>query len=74
MNKEDYESIYANEITWTCVLSDGKLQKLQPNGHLKQVSYEERLEYCEQVKKIRLNESDKQVYLILNWILLKKMY
>lgn len=61
MNKEEYEFKYSSEITWSCVLSDGSLQNLQPNGHLKQVGYEERLEYCEQVKNVRLSEADKQV-------------
>lgn len=61
MDKEDYDLKYANEITWSCVLSDGTMHKLQSNGNLKYVTYEERLEYCELVKSVRLAESDKQV-------------
>lgn len=61
MDKEDYDLKYANEITWSCVLSDGTMHKLQSNGNLKYVTYEERLEYCELVKSVRLAESDKQI-------------
>jgi len=61
MDKEEYELKYENEITWSCVLSDGTMHKLQPNGHQKNVSYEERGLYCKQVKAVRLSEFDKQV-------------
>lgn len=61
MSKEEYDLKYANEITWSCVLSDGSLHKFEPNGNLKNVSYEERLTYCEKVKQIRMSESDKQL-------------
>ena len=63
IDKLEYELKYANELTWSCTLSDGSLFKLQPstNGNFKTVTYEERLDYCEKVKKIRLGESDKQV-------------
>ena len=39
MDKEDYELKYESEITWSCVLSDGTIHKLQPNGNLKCVIY-----------------------------------
>ncbi len=61
MEKEDYQLKFHNEITWSCVLSDGTMHNLQPNGHQKFVSYEERSMYCEQVKAVRLSEFDKQV-------------
>ncbi len=61
MSKSDYDLKYASEITWSCILSDGTLYKFEQNGHLKNVAYEERLDYCEKVKKIRLSESDKQI-------------
>lgn len=61
MDKLEYELKYGSEITWSCTLSDGTLHKLQPNGNMNPVSYEERIDYCEQVKNVRLNESDKQV-------------
>jgi E3 ubiquitin-protein ligase HECTD3 len=66
MNKTEYEMNYGSEITWSCTLSDGTLHKLKPNGNSKSVSYDERLDYCEQVKKVRMSEFDKQV--ILNFI------
>ncbi len=61
IDKKEYSLKYENEITWSCVLSDGNLFNLKPNGSHKKVAYEERLEYCEQVKLARLSESDKQV-------------
>lgn len=60
MDKTEYELNYS-EITWSCTLSDGTTYKLKEDGLNKFVSFEDRLEYCEQVKKIRMNESDKQV-------------
>ena len=61
IDKSEYEQKYGGEMTWSCTLSDGTQHKLQPNGNLKPVTYEERIEYCDKVKKIRLSESDKQV-------------
>lgn len=69
IDKLEYELKYANELNWSCTLSDGSLFKLQPsiNGNIGTVSYEERLDYCEKVKKIRLCESDKQVKWHYRW-------
>lgn len=61
MDQQEYELKYANEITWTCTLSDGTLHMIEPDGNSRLVNYEERLDYCEKVKRIRLSESDKQV-------------
>ena len=61
MDQMEFEMKYANEITWSCTLSDGTLFNLKPDGSSKSVAYEERLEYCDLVKKTRLSESDKQV-------------
>ena len=61
INKNDYELKYGELRTWTCLLSDGTVYKLKEDGADKLVSYEERLEYCEMVKRVRMNESDKQV-------------
>ena len=54
---------FANEKTWSCILSDGSLHELKPNGSHLPVPYEERLDYCEAVKKARINESNRQVSL-----------
>lgn len=62
LDKNEYESSYS-EITWSCTLSDGTLHKLKEDGNLKPVAYDERIDYCDQVKKIRMNESDNQVFL-----------
>ncbi|CAF0837663.1 unnamed protein product [Brachionus calyciflorus] len=61
LDEFEYDDKYSNEITWSCVLSDGTLFKLRPDGNLINVKYDERLDYCEQVKKIRMSESDKQI-------------
>lgn len=61
LDQTEYDLKYANEITWSCTLSDGTLFLIKPNGNSILVKYEERLEYCEQVKKVRMTESDKQV-------------
>ena len=63
LNKTEYDQNYGEEITWSCTLSNGTLYKLRPNGNQLPVTYEERLEYCQQVKHIRLNESDRKVCL-----------
>jgi hypothetical protein len=60
-DRTEYDVKYASEITWSCNLSDGTLHKLKPSGDKKSVLYEERLDYCHQVKQVRLAESDKQV-------------
>ena len=62
INKQDYELKYGELRTWTCLLSDGSVHKLKEDGADKLVSYEERLEYCDMVKQVRMNEADKQVY------------
>ena len=61
MDKNEYENKFANEKTWSCTLSDGTNYDLKPNGSQLPVLYEERVEYCEAVKKARLSESDRQV-------------
>ncbi len=69
IDKQDYELKYENEITWSCVLSDGTLHNMQTNGNQKYVTYNERIDYCEQVKRIRLAESDKQIEAIRKGLL-----
>jgi E3 ubiquitin-protein ligase HECTD3 len=64
MTREEYEEYYGKEKTWTCILSDGTIYKMDSNSSTSQssiVSYEERLDYCQQVKRIRMSESDKQI-------------
>ena len=61
LDRVDYELTYGNEITWTCVLSDGTQHKLRPDGNQHPVAYDDRLDYCDQVKRVRLAECDKQV-------------
>jgi E3 ubiquitin-protein ligase HECTD3 len=61
LERGDYELKYGAEITWSCNLSDGSLCRLKPSGEKRPVAYEERLEYCAQVRHARLTESDRQV-------------
>lgn len=63
-SREEYDSKYAESRTWTCTLSDGTLCTLKDGGSDKCVTFDERLEYCEMVKKVRMSESDKQVYFL----------
>lgn len=61
IDKDEYELKYAKERTWSCILSDGSCVELRDNGLNEYVLYEDRLEYVEKVKEIRLNESNKQL-------------
>ena len=61
MNEIDYNLKYAKEKTWSCILSDGTCYELKTNGSEEFVTYQDRLAYIEQVKKVRLSECDKQV-------------
>jgi E3 ubiquitin-protein ligase HECTD3 len=77
LERAEYELNYGSEITWSCTLSDGTLCKLKPNGQSKPVAYEDRLDYCEQVKKARLAESDKQIEALkrgLHFVLSKHIF
>ena len=60
-SSEEYNSKYADDITWTCVLSDGSVQKLKSEGSAKCVRYEERMDDCGRVRSARLAEFDEQV-------------
>ena len=61
VSEEDYNIKFAKEKTWNCILSDGSNYELKPNGNEEYVSYQDRLEYIEMVKKARIRESDRQV-------------
>jgi hypothetical protein len=61
MDQNEYSLKYADIITWSCVLGDGTVYEIKPQGNQIQVGYSDRLEYCDKVKQIRLAESDKQV-------------
>jgi E3 ubiquitin-protein ligase HECTD3 len=61
ISRNDYELKYSKEKTWSCILSDGTCVELKENGLNEYVLYEDRLEYIEKVKEMRLNESNKQL-------------
>ena len=63
MDKEGYDAYFSEERVWTTVLSDGSTVPLKPDGADLSVRYEDRLEYCAIVKKLRMTEADKQVCL-----------
>lgn len=60
LSLKEYESKYGQSRTWTCTLSDGTLYKLKENTSENFVTFNERLEYCELVKRVRMNEADNQ--------------
>lgn len=62
MDEEAYD-IHCSERTWSVVLSDGTPLELQSGGSDAPVLYSERLQYAEQAREARMNESDQQVSL-----------
>lgn len=59
---EDHFNVhFANERTWTTVLSNGSAVSLKPNGAELPLSFADREEYIQLVKESRMNESKLQV-------------
>ncbi len=61
MDEEEYNLKFAKEKTWSCTLSDGTNYELKLDGNDEYVTYKDRLDYIELVKKARIYESEKQV-------------
>lgn len=61
MEKGKFDSTFLGVLNFTTVLSNGDTVDLVPEGEGKLVSYEDRLQYCELVKEIRMKESEKQI-------------
>ena len=61
LDKEGFEAYFSEERNWTVVLSDGSVISLKPEGTDKYVTHADVKEYCQLVKKHRMQESQKQV-------------
>ena len=59
----DEETFNAVERTWSTLLSDHTIIVLQmdADGNSLPLKYEDRVEYCNEVRKARMTESDEQV-------------
>ena len=60
MTREKFEGAFAGALDYTTVLSNGETVSLIPDGE-KMVTYDDRLEYCNLVKKKRMIESKLQI-------------
>lgn len=61
MDRERFESTFEGVLNFTTVLSGGATVNLLSTTEERWVTYDDRLEYCELVKQVRLKESEKQV-------------
>ncbi|XP_072048843.1 E3 ubiquitin-protein ligase HECTD3-like isoform X2 [Amphiura filiformis] len=61
MDKETFTAHFADELTYTTVLSDHRLVDLKNNGSGVKVQYEERMEFCQLMQEARTQESSAQV-------------
>jgi E3 ubiquitin-protein ligase HECTD3 len=61
MTREIFDSTFADILNFTAVLSNGETVDLVPNGENRYVTYDDRLEYCQLVKDVRMKESKAQI-------------
>ncbi|XP_046853196.1 E3 ubiquitin-protein ligase HECTD3-like [Xenia sp. Carnegie-2017] len=61
MDKEKFSEKFADVLTYTAVLSDGKIVPLVCNGEEKVVRFEDRIEYAELLEVARMCECDEQI-------------
>ena len=61
MTRETFDSTFAGVLNFTTVLSNGTTVNLVPNGEERYVTYDDRLEYCQLVKDVRMGESKLQI-------------
>ena len=61
MEKELFNTTFAGALNFTTVLSNGVTVNLVPGGDDRYVTYEDRLEYCQLVKQIRMKEGEAQI-------------
>lgn len=60
-NQETFYNKYQGKLKFVYIGSDSIEKDLILNGHLKEVTFENRFEYCDLVRKARLNEFDVQI-------------
>jgi len=61
MSREKFEESFNGVLKFTTVLSNGETISLIPDNAEKEVTYDNRLEYCKMVKEKRLNENNFQI-------------
>lgn len=61
MTREIFDATFAGVLNFTTVLSNGTTVHLVPNGEERFVTYDDRLEYCQLVKDVRMGESKSQI-------------
>ncbi|RXM29080.1 E3 ubiquitin-protein ligase HECTD3, partial [Acipenser ruthenus] len=61
MDKETFEFKFSSELTYTTLLSDGRVVELSPGCSSTVVKYEDRKEFIRLVQKARLEESREQI-------------
>ena len=61
MQQDNFEEMFEGALNFTTVLSNGDTVNLVPSGEERFVTYNDRLEYCELVKEVRMKESEKQI-------------
>ena len=62
MDVDTFQAYFDEQRTWTTVLSDGTQMTLKDTDE--PVNYDERLEYSQMVKEVRIVEMDSQVLYI----------
>lgn len=61
MEQSLFDSTFAGVLNFTTVLSNGKTVPLVSGGEDRYVTYDDRLEYCQLVKDVRMKESEAQI-------------
>lgn len=65
MEKEKFDAAFSGSLNFVTVLSNGTTISLIPGGEDKEVTFEDRLQYCELVKEKRMKESELQIKALL---------
>ena len=65
MDKETFEAHFADELTYTTVLSDHRLVELKGEGSGVKVQYEDRMKFCKLMQEARMQESSTQVRVVV---------
>ena len=66
-SKDNFEEMYGGKY-FTAMLSDGSTVDLVPNGHQKEVTFENRLDYVRRTLYIRMKECEQQCAALKNGI------
>ncbi|XP_077981106.1 E3 ubiquitin-protein ligase HECTD3-like isoform X2 [Glandiceps talaboti] len=61
MDKETFEANFAEELTYTVVLSNHRIIPLIPNGESVHVQYDDRQDYCKRIQETRMRECKQQI-------------